>query len=331
MRHGGDLAEAAARYGVPEYAWLDLSTGISPLAHPFQPPSADAWQKLPQSDRLETLLKAARAAYGARSDAPMIAASGTQCLIQLLPLARPTARVAVVGPTYNEHAACWRRSGAEVEIVHDLDRASGADAIVLVNPNNPDGRAWEREHVLACAGSQAARGGVLIVDEAFADVLPEISVAPQGGADGLVILRSFGKFFGLAGVRLGFALGPRTVIDALGALIGPWAVSGPALEIGIQALDDRAWQDTARRTLHGLARRLDALLVESGLTVLGGTSLYRLASHPAATAIHARLAAQGIWVRRYDSAPDQLRFGLPASDADFNRLGAALGPAAGHA
>jgi cobalamin biosynthetic protein CobC len=329
VKHGGDLTEAEVRSGLPGRVWLDLSTGIGPLAFPYTPPADEVWRRLPQTGRLAVLRDAAAQAYGAPLHAPVVVAPGTQSLIQLLPLARPARQVAIVGPTYGEHADCWRQSRAQIVMLEDLDCPGDADVVVLVNPNNPDGRVWPPERVLDCAGTLAARGGLLVVDEAFADLMPEISVAESAGMDGLIVLRSFGKFFGLAGLRLGFALGPREITEKLEALLGPWPVSGPAIEIGIEALEDSAWQKTARGIYLHLAERLDHLLAGAGLEPVGGTPLYRLVAHPGAQAIHKRLAAEAIWVRRFDDAPTWLRFGLPGDEAAFNRLASALQAACG--
>jgi cobalamin biosynthetic protein CobC len=209
-------------------------------------------------------------------------------------------------------------------MIPELAAPAGAKAVVLVNPNNPDGRSWPPGQVLAVADEMAARGGVLIVDEAFADAEPGLSAAPYTGRDGLIVLRSFGKFFGLAGVRLGFALGPAAIIEKLDAALGPWAVSGPAIEIGTAALADLAWREAARARYGELAARLDALLTDAGLQIIGGTALFRLASHAQAGELHAHLASRSIWARRFEDHPRWLRFGLPGTEPAFARLAAAL-------
>lgn len=320
--HGGDLGRANARYG-PREDWLDLSTGISPFAWPLARIGTAVWRRLPQSDRLSALIDAARDAYGAGADAAILPAPGSEMLIGLLALCRRGVSVAVAGPTYGGHASAWRRSGATVEEVSEPE-AARAEILVLVNPNNPDGRVTAAERVLALADRCARRGGLLVVDEAFADCVPEASVAAHAGRPGLLILRSFGKFFGLAGLRLGFALGPREEIERLAARIGPWAVSGPAIEIGIQALRDRAFIEDARARQRAAAARLDELLAAHGLTVIGGTPLFRLVSHPAAAGLQDRLARAGILVRRFDHASAWLRFGLPGEEAAWARLAKAL-------
>jgi cobalamin biosynthetic protein CobC len=324
MRHGGDLAGAISRYRVPANAWLDLSTGISPETYPFRQPTAESWARLPQSGELDRLLAAARRAYGAPKKAPILAAPGTQIIIQSLPALRPASRVAIVGPTYSEHAICWRRSGATISVIPDLTPPGDAEIVVAVNPNNPDGRIWMPHQVLACAETLAARGGLLVMDEAFADIAPEVSVAGRTGTEGLIILRSFGKFFGLAGLRLGFALGPERLMSELDALLGPWAVSGPAIEIGTQALADLGWQQGARARCYQRSARLDDLLGSAGFRIVGGTALYRLAEHEDAAGIHQRLAERGVWVRSYGDAKEWLRFGLPGSEAAFETLAKAL-------
>jgi len=323
--HGGDLAAAEARWGRPAEGWLDLSTGINPVPYPIPPIDPAAWQRLPQHDRLHRLLDAARSCYRAPADAPIVAAPGTQILIQLLPRLRPGARVAILGPTYGEHAACWAAEGAAVAAAGSLTEAAAAEVVVLVNPNNPDGRVVEAERLPALAGELAARGGLLVVDEAFAEVTPQASVAAEAGRSGLLILRSFGKFFGLAGLRLGFALGPAAEIERLVRWLGPWAVPGPAIETGIAALSDRTWQDQARARLSADAARLTELLLAHGFADRGGTDLFRLAEHPEAARVWDRLGRAGILVRPFPDRPALLRFGLPGDEEGFARLNAALG------
>ncbi|MFE0756897.1 threonine-phosphate decarboxylase CobD [Inquilinus sp. NPDC058860] len=321
--HGGDLAAAEARWGRPAEGWLDLSTGINPAPYPIPPIDPAAWHRLPQHDRLRKLLEAAQTCYGAPADAPIVAAPGTQILIQLLPRLRPGARVAILGPTYGEHAACWSAEGASAATVGSLEEAAAAEVVVLVNPNNPDGRIIGSKHLLALADDLAARGGLLVVDEAFAEVAPAASVAVAAGRPGLLILRSFGKFFGLAGIRLGLALGTTAEIDRLARWLGPWAVPGPAIEVGIAALSDRGWQDETRARLSADAARLTNLLTDHGFSDRGGTGLFRLVEHPEAARVWDRLGRAGILVRPFPDRPALLRFGLPGDG--FARLAAALG------
>lgn len=324
------MAEATERFGAPAQGWLDLSTGINPHPYPLPPIRETLWTELPQSDLELDLQKTAAATYGTSDANLVVCAPGTQILLQLLPWVLGTDRMAAVAPTYGEYAPAWRNGGATVVecpslelALADIERAS-RPTLVLCNPNNPDGHTWTRQVLLDVADHLATKGGTLVVDEAFADVLPDISLTPEIDRPGLVVLRSFGKFFGLAGLRLGFALANRQVADALRRLLGPWAVSGPALEIGCQALGNSEWIANTRSQLSAAAERLDDLLRSAGFEVVGGTPLFRLTVHPKAQAWQETLAKQGIWVRAFEDYPDRLRFGLPGKEPDWQRLIEAL-------
>ncbi|MDJ0950293.1 MAG: threonine-phosphate decarboxylase CobD [Alphaproteobacteria bacterium] len=324
LRHGGDLAAASERFGRPAEGWLDLSTGINPNPYPLPKLDAAAWTRLPQADAEDRLLAAARAAYGAADRAAIVAAPGTQALIQWLPRLKAAGRVAVIGPTYGEHAAAWQAAGHAVAEISDLGGGGAADVCVVVNPNNPDGRVLEPDALLALAERLAAQGGLLVVDEAFADVLPEVSLAPHTGAPGLIILRSFGKFFGLPGLRLGFALGPANLIESLRQALGPWAVSSAALEVGAQALLDRDWTERTRIKINDLSLKTDFLLEEFLCPVVGSAGLYRLVETARAPALYDHLGRRGILTRPFDEQPAWLRIGLPEDEAALARLAAAL-------
>lgn len=324
--HGGDLDAARAAFpGAPE-PWVDLSTGINPWPYPLPPILVESWTRLPARGAESALRAAAAACYGAASAELVAAASGSQALIQLLPRLRPPSRVAVLAPTYAEHAACWAGGGHAVTEVATPEAAQGgigADVLVVVNPNNPDGRRLAPGRLLELAGSQAARGGWLVVDEAFADGEPDGSVAPFAGAPGLIVLRSFGKFFGLAGLRLGIALAEPALAAGLRAAIGPWAVSGPGLSIATAALRDRAWIAATRMRLAEDSAALDRLLAGAGLAPVGGTDLFRLVAHERAQEVYRSLGEAGILVRRFEHRPDWLRFGLPGEASAWERLGIA--------
>jgi cobalamin biosynthetic protein CobC len=330
--HGGNLGDARARYGTPEGGWLDLSTGINPHAYPLPDLPRTLWTALPRADAEAALCDAAATAYAAPSPETVVAAPGTQALIQLLPRVLASDRAAVVGPTYGEYAPAWRGAGAGVHDVSDLDAGLAAldgaarPALILCNPNNPDGRRWAPDRLTALADRLAAAGGTLVVDEAFADVVPEISLAGAAARPGLVVLRSFGKFFGLAGLRLGFALCAPTLADALARGLGPWPVPGPALEVGRVALADDAWQTAMRVRLAADAERLRMILVEAGFDPVGGTPLYQLVRHAGAAGWHDRLARHGVWVRAFPHRARWLRFGLPGDAAGWERLRAGLAP-----
>ena len=301
--------------------WIDLSTGINPVPYPLPPMPLAALTRLPEPEQIAELEAVAACAYGVADPACVVAGPGTQALIHLLPRLVAPGAVAVVSPTYNEHRAAWALAGHSVAEVADLDQIGEARVAVLVRPNNPDGAVAPAKAVLSAAGRLADKGGVLVVDEAFAD-LEGCSLAPVLPHPGLLLLRSFGKTYGLAGVRLGFALAAPRWAARLRAALGPWAVSGPALHAGAHALADTGWRDIAAERLGGDAAQLDGLLSAAGCRVVGGTRLFRLVEHGVAAALADRLGGAGMLVRQFANRPNFLRFGI---SAEWTRLEVALG------
>jgi cobalamin biosynthetic protein CobC len=323
--HGGSLNRANALFPRAPRPFVDLSTGINPHSYPLFDLPATALSRLPEAGQLRELAEIAAKAYGAPSATHVVAAPGTQILLpRVASLVRP-GKALVLGPTYAEHARAAAIAGHAVAEVSDFDALVDADLAVLVNPNNPDGRVIEKARLLDLAARLRARGGLLVVDEAFMDVGPvEQSLASDVEAGGIVVLRSFGKFFGLAGVRLGFALTDPLTVERLDAQLGPWAVAGPALEYGIRALSDAEWQADMRQRLARDAVRLDALLGRSDVPVAGGTSLFRYLSLPEAPSLFSALGGRGVLVRHFAERPRVLRVGLPGREAEWQRLEGAL-------
>ncbi len=320
VAHGGGLIAAQRQFPDAPQPWLDLSTGINPVAYPLPPVPADRMARLPEPEQVAALEAAAAHAYGVHDAAAVVAAPGTQALIHLLPRLRPPGTVAVVSPTYAEHRAAWELAGHAVADVSDPQAAA---VVVVVRPNNPDGCVLPAPALLSLADRLAAQAGLLVVDEAFAD-FEGCSLAPSL-RPGLLILRSFGKAYGLAGLRLGFALASPDLAGTLRQALGPWAVSGPAIWAGLPALADGGWAASAATRLAADAARLDGILACAGCRVVGGTRLFRLADHADGPALADRLGRAGILVRRFAEAPTRLRFGLPGTEVDWTRLHAALG------
>ncbi len=316
------MAAARRRFPNAPEPWIDLSTGINPLPFPLPPMPTAALSRLPEPEDLAALEAAAAQAYGA-PDATVVAAPGTQALIQLLPRLLPPQAVAVLSPTYAEHRAAWEAAGHAVREVADLEEAAGAGNAVVVRPNNPDGRVIDREQVLRHADRLAGQGGLVVVDEAFAD-LETCSLAGALPRPGLLLLRSFGKTYGLAGVRLGFALTEPALAARLRNALGPWAVSGTAIHAGRHGLADAAWREAASVRLAGDAAWLDHALRLAGCRVLGGTRLFRLAEHADAAGLADRLGAAGILVRQFAGRPGLLRFGMPGLANEWVRLHEAM-------
>ncbi len=327
--HGGDLAAARLRFPDAPSPWLDLSTGVNAWPYPIGTIEETAWTRLPDATALAALQAAAAGAYGVADPSLVAAAPGTQALIQLLPRILPAKRVAIHGFGYQEHPAVWRAAGADVRIVERLDALAdpGVDVAVVVNPNNPDGRITDPRLLRDLAAILDRRGGALIVDEAFMDaVRPSASLAPMLPKTGAIVLRSFGKVYGLAGLRLGFALTGAEFAAKIRAAFGPWAVSGPAIAIGAKALADHAWLDDAAVRLAKSAARLDLLLIGAGFSIVGGSPLFRLARHADAAGWFERLGRAGILVRPFSERPHWLRFGLPGEEAEWARLQEILKP-----
>lgn len=325
LPHGGQLSAAAAHYGIPEHHWLDLSTGVNPLGWPVPEVPARVWQRLPERDgRLE---QAACEYYSrAGNAAQVLAVSGSQAAIQLLPELRPPGRVGFLSPGYAEHPHAWQRHGHQVQRLNasDLDAAvEQLDVVLLCRPNNPDGAIIPREQLLHWRETLLRRGGWLVVDEAFADAEAGCSIADLAGSPGLVILRSLGKFFGLAGLRLGFVLAETSLLAALAERLGPWSVSHPARWLGEAALRDHQWQQRTRWQLRQAQQRLDGLLADAGLPVYGGSALFRWLPLPQAADLQQQLAEQAILVRRFEQ-PHALRLGLPGVESEWQQLQTAL-------
>ncbi len=317
------------RFGGLAEEWLDLSTGINPHAYPgFEEIAKSAWTRLPSQDGLSALLAAAREAYRVPGHLGIAAGPGSQAILSWLPRLLPEGDVAVVSPTYESHADIWRRAGRMVhEISNPFALPEECRILVLVNPNNPDGRLVDVKSQLALGEQMTARGGYLVVDEAFADCVPGASLLPHISGGNIAVLRSFGKFFGLPGVRLGFLAGPSSLTGALSMRLESWPVSGPALAIGTRALNDRAWQSKMMTRLADEVADLNVMLNTQLITIFGGTSLYVLIALRKPHELHEALARRKIWTRIFPYAPTWMRLGLPGSPDALARLEKALGEA----
>lgn len=321
LEHGGNLRDAALCFGRAREDWIDLSTGINPCWYPVPPLAGHAWHRLPEVD--PALGLAASRYYGAPL---MLPVAGTQAAIQALPRLRPPSRVVVAAPAYAEHAHHWAAHGHSLRQVPYAkldDAVADCDVVVVCNPNNPTGQAVAPQRLLEWAGQLAARGGWLIVDEAFGDTAPHASVGAWSDRPGLIVLRSVGKFFGLAGLRLGFVAAHPELLAALAKLLGPWSVSGPAQEIAGTALRDRAWQDAMRKQLQAGGARLHALLATHGIDG-SGCALFQWWPEARAEDLWQHMAERGIWVRLFRHAARGIRLGLPPDEASWRRLALAL-------
>lgn len=314
IEHGGGIDAAIATYGGERADWLDLSTGINPVGYPVPPLAAAVWSDLPDKAAQNRLLAAARAFWNVPNHLEIIAAPGTSALIAAIPRLAAAGIVEIFAPTYGEHAVSFRQSGWEVA---EVGAWSGwAEAAVVVNPNNPDGRVH--------SSASLPNHRLVVVDESFADAMPGVSVLSATTPENHLILKSFGKFWGLAGLRLGFAICAPDLAEKLRVMLGPWPVSGPALAIGALALSDRLWRDSEINRLHHSSQRLNALLAKAGFEIVGGTPLFTLVKSSNAAHIHQSLTRNHILTRKFDQQPEWLRFGLPRTEANWLRLQTAL-------
>lgn len=322
IQHGGGLAAAALQYGGEIEDWLDLSTGINPCPVALPEIPMRVWHRLPDQEREMAAREAARHYYRSGTRLP-IPVPGTQAVIQLLPKLVPDgARVAVFSPTYGEYVRAFKLAGLAVDAVQDLSEITAAHRlVVVVNPNNPDGRLFARDELQALAATIDSQHCYLVVDEAFGDMHPEHSMAAESLAN-LIVFRSFGKFFGLAGVRLGFVIAADSVTARFSEWLGPWAVSGPALVIAEQLMSSDT--DAIRDRIMQRSQALDHALAEAGLVVLGGADLFRLVEDREAEALHRHLCGHHILTRKFDYRRDWLRFGLAPDAGGDARLLAAL-------
>ncbi|MDD9976975.1 MAG: threonine-phosphate decarboxylase CobD [Boseongicola sp.] len=317
--HGGNLGAAIHRFGGSREDWIDLSTGINPDPYPLPDISHEAWARLPDHDAMERLRHAAKVTYTTEAD--VVPFGGAQGAIQAIPHILPKGRAKVVAPTYNEHAGSLQSAGWDVEDVVRLSELEGADVGVVVNPNNPDGRHWTMDEIAAASD----KVGVLVVDESFADPAPHVSFASElGDYPNVIILRSFGKFYGLAGVRLGFALASSELATSLKTMAGPWPISGPAIEIACAALGDIEWKRETTTRLAQKSERLDGLANSAGWNLVGGTTLFRTYDTADAVAAQTILAEHQIWTRIFPYSERWIRLGLPEAEDSWVRLERAL-------
>ena len=319
--HGGRLNTVAQQSDIELDNWLDLSTGINPNGWPVPSMPERIFTRLPEDD--DGLTDAATGYYGTNNH---VVVAGSQAAIQLLPQLRSTCRVGILNPGYEEHAYCWHAAGHTVSLISAADIDSlidELDVIILINPNNPTGEMFTRVQLLDWHDRLVNRDGWLVVDEAFMDSQFGHSLLEYTQRKGLIILRSLGKFFGLAGLRVGFVFAEKSLLNKLAYRLGPWSVSHPSRYIASLALSDFNWQQKTRQFITRQSDKLITLLAVHNLAPHGGTHLFQWVKNMNALQWYEQLAQQGILVRYFEQT-SSLRFGLPKNDIELERLGLAL-------
>jgi cobalamin biosynthetic protein CobC len=314
--HGGNLTLATKEFGLPADGWIDLSTGINPTCYPNTIISSQTLRILPTPDNVKNLVDRARQFYQISNNTGIIAAPGTQSVLQNIPLLYPGRKITILSPTYSEHRKTWELAGNKVLPVDNFEALLKGDIAVLVNPNNPDGRSYKKNDLMALSNNLE----LLIIDEAFCDNSPNLSLAPHLSGNNILILRSLGKFFGLAGLRLGFAIGPNEILESLQERLGPWAVSGPAIEIGARALSDTPWFIKMQKQLNNQSKQLNSLLKQQSISILGGTELFTLIQSDRALDLYHDFGNAGILVRRFEERKNWLRIGLPGPKREWHKF-----------
>lgn len=321
LEHGGQLRQAAELYNIPLKNWVDLSTGINPNGWSVPQIPSTCWQRLPENN--DGLLKAAQDYYQCEN---LLAVAGSQAAIQALPFLYPRAKVGVLHPAYAEHEACWQQAGHKIiqltpeTIEQSLNQLQ---VLIIVNPNNPTGHIFSQQQLLDWHKVLQANNGLLIVDEAFMDTKPSQSLSSLSPRQGLIILRSIGKFFGLAGIRCGFVIAEAKLLKVLEQKLGVWALSHVTRHVAKGALMDKKWQQQTLVSLPQQAQRLQKLLNLYDLQISGNHELFLWIKTANAEILHQQLAQQGILTRLFKQ-PQSLRFGLAKNEKEWQKLAAVL-------
>jgi len=332
--HGGQLSKVAKQFGIPEQEWLDLSTGIAPFSYAIPAISEKIWQDLPTIS--PSLIRAAQQYYQAKFCWPV---AGSQQLIEKLPSLwndknsaiesgkKQHAYLPKVG--YKEHQRAWSLAGYQIHFYQDAlpDNIEKNSIVVVINPNNPLTDTFSIQQLTQLKAHCQQQKALLIIDEAFADIFPsEFSFVPhltnynennndsandnENESDDLIVLRSFGKFFGLAGIRIGFACTTEIWRDIIKESIGPWSINGPALFIAEQALQDTQWQIEQSLRLEKYSKKLQELLkLHLPNASIKANALFITVFLDNAASVYEKLCQQGVYVRLTDEQ-NALRFGV---------------------
>ena len=317
IQHGGDIDLAIKKYGGQRADWIALSTGINRTSYPWQESVKVELRDLPSSKLLMGLEKAASRAYKVAEGTDTAAVQGAQQIISLLPTCLKNYNsVAILGPTYNEYEKAFKISGIKAETVSDVSKLSSSDIAIIVNPNNPTGKVIAEEIL----DDLSKKVRILIIDESF----KMFSSRRIQKFDNVIQINSLGKFFGLAGVRLGFVSGPSDFIKSVRGMLGPWPVSSVAAEIGIIALNDKTWISEMEKILLEGSNVLHEACNTKNWKLVGKTNLFHTYATSNCVEVEEQFAAHYIWIRTFDYSKSWVRLGIPTSKYEWARVRQAL-------
>ena len=248
--HGGDVETASKYFSIAKENWLDLSTGMNPLSYPVCELPQAIFEELPYVSA--EFCSAVTKYYGMPN---WLAVNGSQSVIQSLPSVLNEKQLfPILLPDfgYKEHQKHWQKTNElafysslnekkAISSIHEALGRNNQQHVLVINPNNPTAAMISAEQLLAIA-ERLADGAHLVVDEAFMDFSPECSLLKHEIPENVVVMRSFGKFFGLAGLRLGFVFSSnKEILHSIDERLGLWQVNNPAQFIANKALADEKW------------------------------------------------------------------------------------------
>ena len=317
IQHGGDIDLAIKKYGGERKNWIDLSTGINRTSYPWQESVNVHLRDLPGSKLLMSLEETASRAYKIAVGTDTVASSGAQQIINLLPLyLKKYNSVAILGPTYNEYESAFKSSNVRTKMVSEISDLYCSDIAIIVNPNNPTGKEIAEEAL----DELSKKVRILIIDESF----KMFSSRKIQKLDNVIQINSLGKFFGLAGLRLGFVSGPSDFIKSVRNMLGPWPISSLAAEIGLVALNDKIWISEMEKILLAASNALHEVCNSKNWKLVGKTNLFHTYAISNCLEVEEQFAAHGIWVRTFDYSETWVRLGIPTSECELTRVKQAL-------
>jgi len=321
--HGGNIYQAARQYGIDAEKLIDFSSNVNPLG-PSSMARRAAKRSLSFIDRYPdpdmTDLRRAIARYFGIKPEQVMCGNGSNSLIHLIPRVFRPRKIFIPIPTFSEYASAAADAGSEVVTLSLKERDGfrldpvetafafrGVDMAFLCNPNNPTGQLIPKADMLEIMRYSHEHGIRLVIDESFMDFIGSESIVKEAvQASNVICLRAFTKFFGMPGLRIGYAVSDEATVAALREGQEPWSVSIPAERAAIAALND--WghiKKTLRLIEKERSRLLDALRLLPGVETFPGAANFLLIKCVSVDthALRQKLGSRGMLVRDCSSFP----------------------------